>query len=76
MPQNSGELDELGPDQHGATINLAVDGVIAVDQVDALDLGASLESTGLAVDLQVLDERDIVTLVELFAIGIEHDDLA
>jgi len=50
--------------------------VIAVDDSDPFDLGAGLELARLALDLQILDQRDVVAMVELIAIRIGNDPLA
>lgn len=76
MRASSGQLDELCFDQHRTPLDLAVDLVIAVDDTDPFDLGAGLELARLALDFQILDQRDVVAMVELIAIRIGNDPLA
>ena len=58
----SGLLEELGFQRHADAVDLAVHIVVAANQADALDLGALFEHLRRALDLQVLDQDDRVTI--------------
>src|SRR5690606_40785241 len=62
---------------HGAdAVDLAVDVVVAVHQADVLHLGAHLHHQGRALDLEILDHRHAVPVLEDIAVGILVDFLA
>ena len=64
-------LHELGLELHGTeAVDLAVDVVVAIDQADVLDLGADLDGTGRALDLEVRHEHHGVAVLQHIAIGV------
>jgi hypothetical protein len=70
----SGLLHELRFQPHRAdAVDLAVDVMVAVGQADVLDLGAHFHDQGRALDLQVLDDRDGVAVLQHVADGILDD---
>src|SRR5690606_36059574 len=54
---------------------LAVDIVIALDQADVLHLGADFHHSRRALDLQVLDDRHAVAVLQDVAVSVAHDSL-
>src|SRR5688572_11455261 len=73
--RRSGLLHELGLELHGANaFDPAVDVVaaIAVDEADALDLGAYLYDGRRTFHLQVLDHGDAVAVVQCVAEGVAY----
>src|SRR5690606_17082867 len=70
-------FDELRLQFHGAdAVDLAVDVVVAVHQADVLHLGAHLHHQGRALDLEILDHRDAVAVLEHIAVGVLVDLVA
>src|SRR3990167_2864980 len=68
-----GFLHELGFQLHGANaIDLAVDVVVAFHEADIAHLGADLHHRRCALDLQVLDHRDAVSVLKHVSMGITH----
>ncbi len=64
-PRRSHLPDKFRFQAHGTqAIDLAIDVVIAVHQPDILDLGAHLDHTGRALQLQVLDDRDGIPILQ------------
>ena len=47
--------------------------MVAIDQADALDLGAFFEHGGRAFDLQVLDQNNRIAIGQRVAIGVLDD---
>src|SRR5207244_1200864 len=63
--------------QHQALdfVGAAFDFIFIIGKMDVLDHGAALEHSGRALQLQILDQRDAVTLGELCAVGIPNLDV-
>ena len=64
-------FDKLRFQAHGAeAVDLAVDVVIAVDQTDVLHLGADLDHAARTFQLQILDDRDRIAILQDIADGV------
>src|SRR5699024_2719148 len=71
LARASGLLDELRLQLHRPeAIDLAVDVVVLVDQANLPDLGTGLECRAGALDLEVLDDDDGVTVGQHVADGV------
>ena len=66
-------LDELGLQLHRSdAADLAIDIVVAIDQSDVFDFGADLYDQRCALDLEILDDSDRVTVGKEVAVRVLH----